>query len=474
MSGIRAADLRLVLPLPPIRIAVDPSAPAWAGAVAELGLGAGPGERPDLIVADRVPASDAPMLLLRGRVPTRALRARGHAVTRLLVRPGPEGPRLAFPIGAPPAARLAFADPTPGGRPIEAVRRTAARIGAGMGLVPTGALVTLAAPAAGPPFPLAAAAEFGTDASGGWTARFGDGDDLQRVVLHAIPRGADRPTTVVKIARVPGYRAPFDADAAGLALLTRHAPTCAIRAPRLLGRFEVADLAASVETAAPGTPLNTLLDASADRALEHVDRVLAWIIELGRASRGPVGALGPELERLARDVLPAHEGLDPNPEGALLGPLGRLAPVLAHRDPGSWNITVSGTDFTVVDWESAAYPSIPLWDTAYLLADACSAVDGPAPMDRKVARIASLFAGEHRLSGYAFTRLREAAAALEVPDDAIAPAIITGWLHHGRSRNVRAVRAGRLPVLEGLINRVAARWLDDPRLGAGWRFPRPS
>jgi len=39
---------------------------------------------------------------------------------------------------------------------------------------------------------------------------------------------------------------------------------------------------------------------------------------------------------------------------------------------------------------------------------------------------------------------------------------------------VRAARAGRLPVLEGLINRVAARWLDDPRLGAGWRFPRPS
>jgi hypothetical protein len=33
------------------------------------------------------------------------------------------------------------------------------------------------------------------------------------------------------------------------------------------------------------------------------------------------------------------------------------------------------------------------------------------------------------------------------------------------------VRAGRLPVAEGLINRVAARWLDDPALGLGWRLP---
>ena len=471
MSGIRAADLRLVLPLPPARVAVDPSEPAWAGAVADLGIGAGPGDRPDLVVAARMPSSDAPMLLVRGRVPNRVLRARGHTGTRLLVRSGPEGPRLAFPIGDPRAARLAFADPTPRHRPLDAGRRTAARVGAGLGLVPTRSLVTLAARAPGPPFPLAAAADLGTDASGGWTARFGDGDDLQRVVLHAIPRGADRPTTVVKVARVPGYRAPFDADAAGLALLTHHAPACAARAPRLLGRFEVAALAASVETAALGTPLNTLLDASGDRALEHVDRVLAWIIELGRTSRGPVDALGPELERLARDVLADRAGVDPHPDGALLGPLGRLSPVLAHRDPGSWNITVSGTDFTVVDWESAAYPSIPLWDTAYLLADACSAVDGPAPMDRKVARIAALFAGDHRLSGYAFSRLREAAAALAVPDDAIGPAIITGWLHHGRSRNARAARAGRLPVLEGLINRVATRWLEDPRLGARWRFP---
>jgi hypothetical protein len=144
---------------------------------------------------------------------------------------------------------------------------------------------------------------------------------------------------------------------------------------------------------------------------------------------------------------------------------------LAHRDPGSWNIAVDGTDFTVLDWESAAFPSIPLWDTAYLLADACSAVDGPAPVERKVSRIAALFAGEHRLSEYAFDHLRTAATALDVPEDAIGPAIITGWLHHGRSRASRAVRAGRLPVAEGLINRVAARWLEDPALGPGWRLP---
>lgn len=471
MSGIRAADLRLVLPHPPHRVAVDPGEPAWAAAASDLDLAAGPQDAPDLVVAPGVPAVDAPMLLLPGRAPQRALRARGLTVSRLLVRPGPEGPRLALPIGDPTLAGLAFGGPVPSGGPVAGIRRTTARFGAGLGLVPARSIVTIAARSPGLPFPLAAGAEHGVDASGGWLAWFGDGDDLQRVVLHALPRGAAAPTTVVKVARVPGYTAAFDADAAGLALLAEHAPALADHVPRLLGRFDVAGLAASVETAAPGRSLNVLLDASGDRALAHVDRVLTWLIELGRRSRGPVGGLTPELERLARDVLPAHGDLDPRIDGSLLGPLAPLHPVLAHRDPGSWNIAVADTGFTLLDWESAAYPSVPLWDTAYLLADACSAVDGPAPVDRKVARIAALFAGEHRLSSYAFARLREAAIALEVPEAAIGPAVTTGWLHHGRSRANRAVRAGRLPVAEGLVNRVAARWLADPRLGAGWRFP---
>jgi hypothetical protein len=75
------------------------------------------------------------------------------------------------------------------------------------------------------------------------------------------------------------------------------------------------------------------------------------------------------------------------------------------------------------------------------------------------------------MSRYAFDHLRAAAAALDVPATAIGPAVVTGWLHHGRSRASRAVRAGRLPVAEGLINRVAERWLDDPALGLGWQLP---
>lgn len=471
MSGIRAADLRLVLPRPPAHVVVDPDETAWARAAAELGIAAGPADIPDLAVTAEPLAAGTPMTLTPGRVSRRALRGAGYAVERILVRPGPEGPSLALPLGNPVAARHAFSGSRPPERGLPGARRTAARLGAGLGVAPAVSVTTLATRIPGPPFPLAAAANHGADATGGWVAWFGDGDDLQRVVLHAIPAGASAPTTVVKVGRVPGYCAAFDADAAGLTLLMQHAPGAASRAPRILGRFDVADLAASVETAATGPTLNLLLDAEGDRALEHVDRVLRWIVQLGVGSRGERGALRPELDRLAADVLGAYAGVDAAPTGPLLGPLAEVPPVLAHRDPGSWNIAVDGTGFTVLDWESAAYPSIPLWDTAYLLADACSAVDGPAPVDRKVSRIVALFAGEHRLSGYAFERLRTAAAALDVPDDAIGPAIITGWLHHGRSRASRAVRAGRLPVAEGLINRVASRWLDDPALGLGWRLP---
>lgn len=471
MSGIRAADLRLVLPRSPARVAVDPSEPEWARAVAELGIAAAPSDDPDLVVTPDPRGSGAPMALSAGRASRRALRAAGYAVERILVRPGPEGPRLALPLGNPVAARLAFSTQRPSEHGLPAARRTAARLGAGLGVAPGVSITTLATRIPGPPFPIAAASIHGADATGGWVAWFGDGDDIQRVVLHAIPAGATAPTTIVKVGRVPGYRAAFDADAAGLALLAEHAPGAAARAPRILGRFEVADLAASVETAAHGPTLNLVLDADGDRALAHVDRILAWIIELGVGSRGARGALRPELDRLAADVISSYDGIDASLDGPLLAPLADLSPVLAHRDPGSWNIAVDGTDFTVLDWESAAFPSIPLWDTAYLLADACSSVDGPASIDRKVSRIIALFAGEHRLSGFAFERLRTAATALEVPEDAIGPAVITGWLHHGRSRASRAVRAGRLPVAEGLINRVAARWLEDPALGLAWRPP---
>ena len=471
MSGIRAADLRLVLPRPPALVAVDPSEADWARAVTELGIAAGPGDAPDLAVTADPVGSGAPMTLTPGRVSRRALRGAGYAVERILVRPGPQGPRLALPLGNPVAARLAFTAQRPSERGLPAARRTAARVGAGLGVAPGVDVTTLATRVPGPPFPLAAASVHGADATGGWVAWFGDGDDIQRVVLHAISAGATAPTTIVKVGRVPGYRAAFDADAAGLALLAEHAPGAAARAPRILGRFDVADLAASVETAAHGPTLNFVLDTEGDRALEHVDRILRWIIQLGVGSRGTRGALRPELERLAADVIGAYNGIDASLDGPLLAPLADVTPVLAHRDPGSWNIAVDGTDFTVLDWESAAFPSIPLWDTAYLLADACSSVDGPAPVDRKVSRIVALFAGEHRLSTYAFERLRAAATALEVPEDAIGPAIITGWLHHGRSRASRAARAGRLPVAEGLINRVAARWLEDPALGPAWRLP---
>jgi hypothetical protein len=471
MSGIRAADLRLVLPSPPSRVAVDPDETAWAAAAAELGIAAGPHDDPDLaITADPIGAG-APMALTHGRVARRALRSAGYAAERILVRPGPEGPRLALPLGNPVAARLAFTAQRPFERGLPAARRAAARVGAGLGVAPGVAVTTLATRIPGPPFPLAAAAVHGADATGGWVAWFGDGDDLQRVVLHAIPAGATAPTTIVKIGRVPGYTAAFDADAAGLGLLAAHAPSVAGHAPRILGRFDVADLAASVESAAPGPTLNLVLDAEGDRALTHVDRILAWVVDLGVASRGERGALRPELERLATDVIGAYDGIEASLDGPLLGPLAEVAPVLAHRDVGSWNVAVDGTDFTVLDWESAAFPSIPLWDTAYVLADACSSVDGPAPIDRKVSRIVALFAGEHRMSRYAFDHLRAAAAALDVPATAIGPAVVTGWLHHGRSRASRAVRAGRLPVAEGLINRVAARWLDDPALGLGWQLP---
>ncbi|MEI6571048.1 MAG: phosphotransferase, partial [Actinomycetes bacterium] len=153
---------------------------------------------------------------------------------------------------------------------------------------------------------------------------------------------------------------------------------------------------------------------------------------------------------------------------ALLAPLQSAPAVLAHRDPGSWNIAVSGEQFCVLDWESAAYPSIPLWDLAYFLSDAYSALDGPVGADTKVDRIAALFKGEHPRSGDLMAQLARGAAAMGLPSEAIGAAVVTGWLHHGRSASVRAERSPGVDVKEGLINRVAKAWLQDPQLGLTW------
>ncbi len=473
MRTIRAADLRLTLPQSAPRIHVDPEIEEWRSSAESMGCLTIDAQDADLRISRVSPLnadlmrSAPPMLLILGRAPRRPLLAAGYSVERVVVRSGAHGPRLAFPIGNTSAARYALETTRPTRSAVDSARTAIVRAALRVGYAPADSVVTIATRIPGPPFPIAAAQHLGADASGGWIAWFGDGDDLQRVVFHAFPYDSDVPTTVVKISRVQGNALAFAADERGLGLLNSKAPKSASMAPKILGRFEVEGLSGSVETAALGATLNLVLDeGESPSALGHIERVTDWLIAMGAESAGPSSDLAPELERISRDILSAYA--EYGVSDSLLAPLNSAPAVLAHRDPGSWNIAVSGEQFCVLDWESCAYPSIPLWDLAYFLSDAFSALDGPADADEKVDRIAALFRGEHPRSADLMAHLVRGAAAMGLPREAIGAAVVTGWLHHGRSLAARAERASGNEVIEGLINRVARVWLTDPLLGPQW------
>ena len=473
MSTIRAADLRLTLPQPASHIYVAPEIEDWHRAAASLQRLTTDVAEASLGISRVSPSpsellqSGPPMLLILGRAPRRPLISAGYSVERVVVRAGTYGPRLAFPLGNTSAARYALETTRPTRSVVDSARTAIVRAALSAGYAPADSVVTIATRIPGTPFPIAAAADLGADASGGWIAWFGDGDDLQRVVFHAFPTGSDVPTAVVKISRVQLNGSAFAADERGLNLLSSKAPNSSSNAPRILGRFEVEGLSGSVETAALGATLNLVLDeGDAPSTLRHVERIADWLIAMGVESAGPSSDLAPELERLSRDILGAYAKYGVT--DSILTPLESAPAVLAHRDPGSWNIAVSGEQFSLLDWESAAYPSIPLWDLAYFLSDAYSALDGPAEADTKVDRIAALFKGEHPRSADLMAHLARGADALGLSHDAVGAAVVTGWLHHGRSFAARATRSSGSAVIEGLINRVARTWLEDPKLGASW------
>jgi aminoglycoside phosphotransferase (APT) family kinase protein len=240
--------------------------------------------------------------------------------------------------------------------------------------------------------------------------------------------------------------------------------TVGARAPRLLGRFTLEGLQASLETATPGTRLLALLTGAAPRAekLAAVERVAGWIEAVARETRGPETALDMELARLAGAVVPRW------PVPADLADRLRSVPsVVEHGDLWPDNVVIDGTSFGLLDWEGARLAGLPLWDLLYFLTAALALVDGTHSEEEHFTR---LFRGELASSAFLFEWTRRVAAASGVADDAV-PLLATLRLlalteidlEHGE-RTAAVGVAGGMP----LSVRLTQRWLEDPALGLGW------
>jgi hypothetical protein len=404
----------------------------------------------------------------------RPFRARGYQARRLLLRPTRERPTLALPFDQPAPVSYALERWSVVDRRWKTARMHAARVLVSRGLFPSwgSPVVTVASHAEGPPTLVAAAGELGVPSDVSWFLTFGQGDALSRNAFQLFRTGSDQPEWVLKFARVAGYSDRFDNDERGLQLAYTAGDVIAAHTPRLVGRFEVDGVHASVETAAAGRRLRDVLLTPGERPvkLRLIERIGAWILEFGRLTQTSPEAMGTERERLRNDVIPAWTELGVHPE--LVDELPPLLPVTQHNDLGTWNVVADDGDFVVVDWENVREAALPLWDLLYFMGDAFVLLDGPATPEQLPTRLANLFAGEAPSSPLLFSLVRRAIEAAAVPSDAVGAIATLCWLSHSLSAgahnvDIAAWTPGDPPRIHG-IEGVARAWMAHPALGPSW------
>jgi len=480
--SLHRVDPRFALPHPVSRAAVLDGLEEWRTGLGSAGIEIAErstARRPlDLVVSParlvREASSLGALSILVEGSSERSFRGGDYRARRLLLRPTRERPTLALPFDQPAPLSYALDRWSVVDRRWKTARMRAARTLVTRGLFPAWAspVVTVATRMTGPPSFVAAAGEFGVPREARWFLTFGQGDALSRNAFQLFRPGSEEPAWVLKFARVAGYSERFENDARGLRLAREAGETVAAHVPRLVGRFDVDGVHASLETAAAGRRLRDILLTPGDRAAKVtlIDRIGEWILELGRRTQRPPETLDAERDRLRYEVVPSWEELGAGPE--LVDGLPRLPAVAQHDDLGTWNVVAGDGDFAVLDWENVREAGLPLWDLLYFLGDAFVHLDGPASPAQLPRRMARLFAGEARSSSQLFAIVRRGAEAAGVPPDALGAVATLCWLSHSltadaHNRDLAAFTPGDPPRVHG-VEGIAREWMAHPALGPTW------
>lgn len=479
--SLHRVDPRFVLPHPVATALVLGELDDWRVGLASAGVEVRPApdaSPPDVVVGPARLAAEARRIGARSVIvegsTERSFRGGGFHVRRLLLRPTRARPTLALPLEQRAPAAYALDRWSIVDRRWKSVRMRAARALLSRGLFPSwgSPMVTVASLDPGPPTLIAAASELGVPRDAGWFLTLGQGDSLSRNAFQLFRPGSDRPEWILKFARVAGYSERFDDDERGLRLAEEAGDAVRAHAPRLVGRFDVDGVHASLETAAVGRRLSDVLRTPGDRAakLELIERIGGWILELGRLTRTSAEVTEGERTRLRTEVVPRWRELGVGSE--LVDGLPPLAGVAQHNDLGTWNVVADRAGFVVVDWENVREAALPLWDLLYFLSDALVLLDGPPAPGQVPARVAALFAGEAPSSPRLFSWVRRAVDAAAVPPDAVGAIATLCWLSH--SLAVLEHNAGlpawtpRDPPRAHGIEGIAPAWAGHPALGPGW------
>jgi hypothetical protein len=483
--SLHRVDPRFVLPHRVNRAVVLDGMEEWETGLASAGIevSADAQERPDLVVAParlaaRARSTRARSIILEGSG-ERAF-DNGHFRTRrFLLRPTRQRPTLALPLDEPHAAAYALEHWSLLDRRWKRARMRVARELVSRKLFPSWAspVLTVATETGAAPLLVAAARDLGVPTDASWFLTFGQGDALSRNAFQLFRPGREDPEWVLKFARVAGYSERFDNDEAGLRLARDAGGPIAAHAPRLVGRFDVDGVHASVETFAAGKRLREALLTPGDRPgkLKLIERIGDWILELGRCTQTPPATMAAELHRLRTEVVPKSAHLGAHPQ--LVDDLSQLPAVAQHNDLGAWNVVAQEDDFVVLDWENVRLAALPLWDLLYFLGNALVLLDhGPYAPAELPTRMAHLFAGESSSSPLLFSWVRRGAEAAAVPLEAV-PAITTlCWLSHSLSAaehnaDIATFTPRDPPRMHGLEG-VAEAWMAHPALGPAWSLWR--
>ena len=313
--SLRRVDPRFCLPEPVRTAVVLGELPGWSQGLAEAGVDVRPSGPADLAVADssswrEALGSGAKAVILEGRGGRRQLAGAGFRAQAILLRPRIDRAETLLPLGERKPVAYAISNWSSGTTRGKRLRNRLASAMASRGLLPeVEPVVALGTTRDGDtlPYLAQAAVSLGVPADAGWFMTCGHGDALSRNVFQLFRPDADEPAWVLKFARVRGYDDPFRRDEQGLALAAESGRLVASHAPRLVGRFAVDGVEASLETAARGKRLRAALLAPGPERpkRELVDRVAGWLLAVARETAAPSEALRPELDRIARDVLPA-------------------------------------------------------------------------------------------------------------------------------------------------------------------------
>jgi hypothetical protein len=323
-----------------------------------------------------------------------------------------------------------------------------------------------------PAWLLELAAAAGHDLTGHPWAFVARGDyDSQKPIVVIADRTSTDPEIIVKVTRNPVWNARLENERRALdRLASVDHGWDRMTVPRVLFGGTHAGLAVVAETALTGGSFERAArDAAGD---ELFGAAVDAFIELGVATRrdatgaAHAAAIAPLVDRFA-SIWPLADRERSALDGDLdtLARIERLPAVMVHGDAGTWNLirTPSGR-VGALDWEAAEVAGPPLWDVERL-AEAWAMLDrssGPrSATDRAIG---------HLVDGSPLTptlgnAVRRSAAALAVPDDAIAPLVRLAWVARAL-KEANRLRPSELST--GRHQRLVRRTIAGNR--EGWRI----